>query len=60
MKYYVAVIYDRMNVIVRVEERPSRERAEMAGKFWTKCAGWFKVVEGDEDLVGMYKAMINM
>lgn len=57
---YAAVIYDRMNVIVRVEERPSRERAERAGSFWTKYTGWFKVVEGDEDLVGMYKAMINM
>lgn len=60
MEYeYAAVIYNRMNIIVRVEERPTMERAEMAGEFWTKFGGWYKVVSGRES-IEMYKAMINM
>ena len=55
---YAAVIYDQRNVIIRVEERPTAERAEKAGEFFTKRAGWFKVVGGRE-AIDMYKAMIN-
>lgn len=55
---FAAVIYDRMNIIVRVEERLSAAAAWRAGNFWTKFGGWFKVVEGREE-IDMYKAMIN-
>lgn len=60
MEYeYAAVIYNRMNIIVRVEERPTMERAKKAGEFWAKFGGWYKVVSGRES-IEMYKAMINM
>lgn len=56
---YAAVIYDRFNVIVKVEERPTAERAMKAGEFWTRVSGWYKIVSGADD-IEMYKAMINM
>lgn len=60
MNNYAAVIYDPMNIIVRVEERPTWERAEKAGNFYTKRAGWwFQIVEGRE-LIEMSKRMINL
>ena len=39
MRRYAAVIYDRFNVITRVEERPTAERAMKAGEFWTRVSG---------------------
>lgn len=59
MDKFAAVIYDRMNVITRVEERPSEERANKAGRFWTRVSGWYKVVTGSDE-IDMYKAMINL
>ena len=56
---YAAVIYDRFNVIVKVEERPTAVRAMKAGEFWTRVSGWYQIVSG-EDNIEMYKAMINM
>lgn len=57
---YAAVIYDPMNIIVRVEERPDEKRARKAGEFFTRRPGyWYKVVSGHE-IIGMYKAMINI
>lgn len=56
---YAAVIYNRKNIIVRVEERPTRERAEKAGKFWTKREGWYKIAEGRED-IEFFKNIINI
>lgn len=55
---YAAVIYDRFNVIIRVEERPTAERAMRAGEFWTRISGWYQIAEGRES-IEMYKAMIN-
>ena len=60
MDNYAAVIYDPMNIVTRVEERPTRERAEKAGNFFTRRAGWwYQIVEGRED-IEMSKATINM
>lgn len=56
---YAAVIYDRWNIIIMVNEMPSEERANKSGKFWTRQGGWYQVIEG-EDNIEMYKAMINM
>lgn len=58
MRRYAAVIYDRFNVITRVEERPTAERAMKAGEFWTRMSGWYQIVSGEES-IEMYKAMIN-
>ena len=57
---YAAVIYDAMNVIVRVEERLDERRARKAGEFYTKrrLGWWYKIVNGP-DAIEMYKAMIN-
>lgn len=58
---YAAVIYDYYNVVIRVEERPTEERAIRAGQFYTRlknCSGaWYRVVSGDD--VEFYKALIN-
>lgn len=58
---YSAVIYNYYNIVIRVEERPTRERAIMAGQFYTRlknCSGaWYQVVEGED--VDLYKALIN-
>ena len=59
MNKFAAIIYDKMNIIVRVEERPTRERAEMAGRFFTRRTGWYKIAQGAED-IEMYKAIINL
>ena len=57
---FAAVIYDPMNIVTRVEERPTYERAEKAGNFFTKRPGWwFQVVEGRE-YIEMAKATINV
>ena len=58
MRKYAAVIYDAHNVIVRVEERPTEERAQKAGEFWTRFDGWYRVVKDEE--VELSKAMINL
>lgn len=58
---YAAVIYDYYNVVIKVEERLTEERAIRAGQFFTRlrnCNGaWFRVVSGDD--VDFYKALIN-
>lgn len=59
MNNYAAVIYDPMNIVVRVEERPTRERAEKAGKFYTKRAGWWYLIVSDWHDIELYKALIN-
>lgn len=58
---YAAVIRDRWNIIVRVEERPSKVQANRAGEFFERRnkGWWFTVAEGEED-IELYKAMINM
>ncbi len=60
MEYeYAAVIYDRFNVIIRVEERPDEKRARRAGDFYTRMPGyWYRLAHGRES-IEMYKAMIN-
>ena len=56
---YAAVIHDRMNVVVRVEERPTEERAEKAGQFWTsRNRGWWYLIATNYD-IDMYKELIN-
>lgn len=59
MNEYAAVIYDRFNVVVRVEERPSEPRAVKAGEFFTRLGGWYQVVRGRDD-IEMYKGLLNM
>lgn len=57
---YAAVIYNYYNVVIRVEERPTRERAIKAGKFYEKfyyAGTWYKIVEGDD--IELYKSLIN-
>ena len=57
---YAAVIYDAMNVIVRVEERPDERRARKAGEFYTKRRpGWWYTVAEGEDVIDMFKGLIN-
>lgn len=58
---YAAVIYDRLNIVVKVEERPSEERANKAGEFFVgrNSGWWYQVVAGEEN-IEMYKAMINL
>ena len=56
---YAAIIRDAMNVIVRVEERPTEERARKAGEFYTKGTGWWFQIAQGRDAIEMYKAMIN-
>ena len=55
-----AVIYDRMNVVTRVEERPTAPRALAAGEFYTRNnpGSWYKLVQGNEE-IEMYKGLIN-
>ena len=55
---YAAVIYDKMNIITRVEERPTEERAEKAGAFFTRRGGWFRVTD-DQDDIELSKVLIN-
>lgn len=58
---YAAVIRDNMNVIVRVEERPTEARAIMAGQFFTKNhRGWWWSIAHGEDVIEMFKSMINI
>lgn len=59
MNNYAAVIYDAMNIVTRVEERTTRERAEKAGKFYTKQAGWWYLIVSDWHDIELYKALIN-
>ena len=58
---YAAVIYNYWNVVIRVEERPTRDRAVKAGIFFTglknHSGAWYQVVEGND--VEFYKALIN-
>lgn len=54
---YYAVIYDKFNIVTRVEGRPSAARADQAGRFFTRFGGWYKVV-GEED-ADLYKSLIN-
>lgn len=54
---YAAVIYDPMNIIVRVEERPTEDRAIKAGEFFAKRGYWY-LIASERD-IEMYKAMIN-
>lgn len=58
MNKFAAVIYDSHNVITRVEERPTSERATRAGEFYTRANGWYKVISGEDD-IELYKALIN-
>lgn len=58
MNKYAAVIYDHHNIVTRVEERPTEDRANRDGQFWTRMTGWYKVVEGEEE-IEMYKGLIN-
>lgn len=55
---YAAIIYDKMNIITRVEERPTKERAAKAGVFYTTLGGWFRVTDDQED-IELSKALIN-
>ena len=57
---YAAVIYDPMNIIVRVEERPTHERATKAGRFFTRNrrGWWYHVAQGEEE-IELSKALIN-
>lgn len=57
---YAAVIRDYHNVIVRVEERPTRERALKAAHFFSERVqgGWWFLAIGEEE-VEMYKSLIN-
>lgn len=58
---YAAVVRDNMNVIVRVEERPTELRAIRAGQFFTNNhPGWWWSVAHGEDIIEMFKSMINM
>lgn len=59
MNKFAAIIRDKMNIIVRVEERPTEERARKAGEFFTKRGGWYTIAEGAEE-IEMYKTMINL
>ena len=54
---YAAVIHDKWNVIVRVEERPTEERAIKAGEFFAKRGYWY-LIASERD-IEMYKSMIN-
>lgn len=54
---FAAIIYDSYNIIVRVEERPTLERAIKAGKYYTRTRGWFQIAKEEE--IEMYKALIN-
>ena len=55
---YAAIIYDAMNIITRVEERPNEERATRAGSFYTRLGGWFRVTDDPED-IELSKVLIN-
>lgn len=60
MNNYAAVIYDPMNIVSRVEVRPTKERAMKAGAFFTvgRKGWWWIVAEGDEE-IELYKSLIN-
>ena len=59
-KRYAAVIRDNMNVIVRVEERPTWWRARKAGEFFTKShKGWWWTIAVDEEEIELFKSLIN-
>ena len=57
---YAAIIRDSFNVIIKVEERPTQERALKAGKFFEKRikGSWFSIAEG-KDVIDMFKTLIN-
>lgn len=55
---FAAIIYDSMNVITRVEERPTKERAIRAGAFYRRLGGWFRVTDDQED-IELSKVLIN-
>lgn len=57
---YMTLIYDYFNVLIRIEERNSKELAERCGKFWTKRDGWYQVIQpNDETERSMYYALLN-
>ena len=57
---YAAIIRDRFNVIIKVEERPTLERAFKAGNFFKNRipGSWFSIAEG-ADVIGMFKELVN-
>lgn len=57
---YAAVIRDSFNIIIRVEERPTLERAVKAGNFFQKRinGSWFTIAEGN-DVIDMFKGLVN-
>lgn len=57
---YAAVIRDKFNVIIKVEERPTLDRAIKAGEFYLKriIGSWYSIAEG-QDVIDMFKTLIN-
>ena len=57
---YAAIIRDRFNIIIKVEERPTLERALKAGSFFKNRipGSWFSIAEG-ADVIGMFKVLVN-
>ena len=57
---YAAVIRDNWNVIVRVEERATEERARKAAEFFTKNhRGWWWTIAIGEREIELFKSLIN-
>ena len=57
---YAAVIRDNWNVIVRVEERLTEERAKKAAIFYTKNhPGWWWTIAIGEHEIELFKSLIN-
>jgi len=58
---YAAVIRDNMNIVIRVEERPTEERALKAARFFTNGrTGWWWTIAIGESEIEMFKALINV
>lgn len=55
---YAAIIYDKMNIITRVEVRPTEERAKIAGEFFTRRSGWYRITNNEDD-IEISKELIN-
>ncbi len=57
---FAAIIRDSFNVIIKVEERPTQERAVKAGRFYENRikGSWFTIAEG-EPVIDMFKALVN-
>ena len=56
---YAAIIYDKMNIITRVEVRPTEERAKGAGEFFTRRSGWYRITNNEDD-IEISKELINV